>query len=315
MTSGSTPTSPRGATAVQVAAQAKINLRLRILARETSGYHQLETLFLRIDLADIVRVRRTSGACSLDVVGNVDPALIGPVDKNLAWRAAESYFAASGMRGGFAIELEKRIPIGGGLGGGSADAGAVLRALSAMDDEPMDSSLLLDLAARLGADVPFLATEHAYALAWGRGERMLALTPPPARDLMLAVPSFSVNTAAAFGWLADPATPMSGQRPAESFAFHPQQLSDWDALRALVGNDFEPAVQWHHPELRELGEYLRWLGSPIVAMSGSGSTLFAIWTSTSPRTPPAGLTLEVPAGVQFVHTRTAARVEQVSAIE
>ena len=315
MSSDDTPRSPRGATAVEVAAQAKLNLRLRILARETTGYHQLETLFLRIDLADTVRIRRTARESSLDVVGDVDPALIGPVEKNLAWRAAELYFAASGMRGGFAIELEKRIPIGGGLGGGSADAGAVLRALSAMDDEPMGPELLLSLAAKLGADVPFLATEHAYALAWGRGERMLALAPPPARDVMLLIPSFSVNTAQAFGWLAL-ADGESRRRPyVESFALVPEELSDWTALEALRGNDFEWAVSQRHPELHAFQQYLAWRGRPLVGMSGSGSTLFAIWTSDAPRTPPAGLALEVPTGVRFVETRTATRVERVSVIE
>ena len=98
MSSGNAPSSPRGAKAVEVVAQAKLNLRLRILAKETNGYHQLETLFLRIDLVDTLRIRRTSGQCSLDVASDVDPSLIGPVDKNLAWRAAEAYFATSGMR-------------------------------------------------------------------------------------------------------------------------------------------------------------------------------------------------------------------------
>ena len=315
MSSEDATSSVRGARAVEVAAQAKLNLRLSILAKETTGYHQLETLFLRIELADTVRIRRTSGSCSLDVTGEVDTALLGPVDKNLAWRAAESYFAASGMRGGFAIEIEKRIPIGGGLGGGSADAAAVLRALSAMDDEPMDPEHLLNLAEQLGADVPFLATEHAYALAWGRGERMLALTPPPACDVLLLVPSFSVSTAEAFGWLGDPAVTHSARGHTRSVTFIAAQFSDWNALRTLARNDFEWAVERHHPELRALYDYLGWLGRPIVGMSGSGSTLFAIWTSDSPRTPPAGLALEMPSGVQFVETRTATRVEQVSAIE
>lgn len=315
MSSDDARSSARGAVAVEIAAQAKLNLRLHILAKETTGFHQLETLFLRIDLADTLRIRRTPDARSLDVVGRVDAALIGPVEKNLAWRAAELYFAASGMRGGFAMELEKRIPIGGGLGGGSADAGAVLRALSAMDDEPMPRELFLSLAEQLGADVPFLATEHAYALAWGRGERMLALTPPPASDVMLLVPSFSVNTAEAFGWLGHLAPASPSRRRTESVAFDAAQLGDWDALRTLARNDFEWAVERHHPELRALHDYLGSLGRPIVGMSGSGSTLFAIWTSDSPRTPAAGLALEVPSGVQFVDTRTATRVEQVSVIE
>ncbi|MDQ2664487.1 MAG: 4-(cytidine 5'-diphospho)-2-C-methyl-D-erythritol kinase [Gemmatimonadota bacterium] len=309
-----TRASARGARAVEVAAQAKINLRLRILARETSGYHQLETLFLRIELADTVRVRRTSGARTLDVAGEVDRALIGPVEENLAWRAAEAFFAASEMRGGFAIELTKRIPIGGGLGGGSADAAAVLRALNAMDDESLESVVLLDLAAKLGADVPFLATECAYALAWGRGERMLALDPPPARDALLVVPPFSVNTAEAFGWL-DALASMGGRRYRDVTVLRPADLSDWDALKSLHMNAFEWPVEERHPELHEHHEFLRAQGCSVVMMSGSGSTVFGIWTSPAAAPPTEALPSESAAGTRYIRTRTVSRVEQVSVIE
>ena len=313
MSEGSPTVSPRGARAVEVAAQAKINLRLRVLAREASGYHQLETLFLRLQLADTVRLKRTSGPCSLDVVGDFNPALMGPIEKNLAWRAADAYFAASGMRGGFAIELEKRIPIGGGLGGGSADAAAVLRALSAMDDEPMELPLLLSLAAGLGADVPFLATEHAYALAWGRGERMLALAPPPARDALLIIPGFSVNTAEAFRWL--PAPTENARRREESYALPATDLGEWEGLTALARNDFEDAVGIRHPEIVDHLEFLRAQGCALHRMSGSGSTLFGIWTSTASGPPVSEMPPLPRADAKSLRTRTATRVEQVSAIE
>src|SRR5688572_21114512 len=105
-------TSRRLARAVEVPAQAKINLRLRILAREASGFHQLETLLLRLELADTIRVRRTPSARTLDVAGAPDAAL-GPAERNLAWRAAVAYADVAGWTDGFAIELEKRIPVGG----------------------------------------------------------------------------------------------------------------------------------------------------------------------------------------------------------
>jgi 4-diphosphocytidyl-2-C-methyl-D-erythritol kinase len=132
--------SPDGATrerVARVAAQAKVNLRLRILAREASGYHQIETLFLRLALADDVVVRATSGARSLDAAGSVDARQLGPVERNLAWRAASAYSEVTGWPAGFAIELTKHIPVGGGLGGGSANAGAVLRALDARAPTPI----------------------------------------------------------------------------------------------------------------------------------------------------------------------------------
>ena len=312
--SGSAPAGASGhARAIEVAAQAKVNLRLRVLARETSGYHQLETLFLRLDLADTVRVRRTDAARTLDVTGAEGFDALGPVEHNLAWRAAAAYFDASGMRGGFAIELTKGIPVGGGLGGGSADAGAVLRALDAMADEPLGAPRLLDLAAHLGADVPFLASAHAYALAWGRGARMLALEPPPSHRALLVVPAFGVNTAAAYGWLAD-------SRAAEHVAHRDGivlevgALSTWASLAPLAENDFEPVVSARHPEIpRQIAE-LRSLGCIVAMMSGSGSTVFGVGASPDfdfdrrdDRT-----SAEAP---RYILTRTASQVEPLSVIE
>ena len=155
------------ARAARVAAQAKINLGLRVLARETSGYHGIETVFQRLALADDVRVRITDGPRTLDTRG----ADVGPTEKNLAWRAALAMHAATGWPAGFAITIEKRIPVGAGLGGGSADAGAVLRALNALAPHPVSELELMRIAAPLGADVPFLTGTASLAMAWGRGER------------------------------------------------------------------------------------------------------------------------------------------------
>ena len=265
----------RGAAGASVRAQAKVNLRLRILARETTGFHQLETLFLRLALADTVRVRRTSGVRSLDAAGEIDARLLGPPERNLAWRAAASFFDAAGWTGGFAIELEKRIPVGGGLGGGSADAGAVLRALEAIAPVPLGGAALARLATTLGADVSFLASEHPYALAWGRGERLLALAPPEERQLLLVVPRVAVNTARAYGWLAE-ARESSGGALAADGALDVASLGDWSRLTALAVNDFEPVVTARHPELRQCIDGLAAMGLRPAMMSGSGSTVFGV---------------------------------------
>jgi 4-diphosphocytidyl-2-C-methyl-D-erythritol kinase len=282
--------------AVEVAAQAKINLRLRILAREASGYHQIETLFHRIALADVVRVRRTSGERSLDITGDVDMAALGPTERNLAWRAAEAYFGDSGLSGGFAIELEKRIPVGGGLGGGSADAGAVLRALDALSEHPIGEARLIQLAAALGSDVPFLASEHACALAWGRGEQMLALSPPSRREVRLLLPSFAVSTADAYGWFASDRE--RGAQRAGAHVLHPPQLERWDSLTHIAINDFEPVVAARHPEIaRILAEQRADPSVELAMLSGCAS-------------PTNDVT-----GTQSVMTRTVLRVEPPSRIE
>src|SRR5205814_8031972 len=134
----------------------------------------------RIDLADDVVVRVGKPGRALDTHG----AELGPVEKNLAYRAALAYEAATGWPDNFAIEITKRIPVGGGLGGGSADAGAVLRALDALAPHPLGSRLAA-LGAELGADVPFMSLESPLALAWSRGERLFALPPRPGSPIVI----------------------------------------------------------------------------------------------------------------------------------
>jgi 4-diphosphocytidyl-2-C-methyl-D-erythritol kinase len=308
----------RGARAVQVAAQAKVNLRLRILAREASGYHQIETLFLRLTLADVVRVRRARSR-TLEMSGNVDVAAIGPTEKNLAWRAAVAYGAAAASRDGFAIEIEKHIPVGGGLGGGSADAAAVLRALDAMAESPLGAARLLDIAATLGADVPFLTSEHAYALAWGRGERMLALHPPPVREVLLLVPPFAVNTAEAYGWLAAARTAADVQVGREPFTLDPASLSHWETIQQLATNDFQAVVIERHPEIADIIAGLTSVECAVAMMSGSGSTVFAVGHSSIYRfwIEQAGAVggAEPASALQHVITHSATRVEPVLALD
>ncbi len=257
----------------RVAAQAKVNLLLNVLAREASGYHSIETVFLHIDLADDVRVRITNGSRSLDCTGPALPANgLGSVEQNLAYRAALSYVDAAGWPAGFAIEIEKHIPVGGGLGGGSADAGAVLRALDALSPRPLGAGLL-ELAGALGSDVPFMAIESPMALAWSRGERMIALAPLESRPAIVIAPEFSVSTADAYGWLA---TERGSYAPAAAL-LAPDALATWESAAAIAHNDFERVVAARHPEIAELVDELDSREALIAMMSGSGSTVFGVF--------------------------------------
>lgn len=261
----------------RVAAQAKINLFLRVLAREASGYHSIETVFQRIDLADEVHVRVASGR-SLDCVGPAIPAEgLGPTERNLAFRAAVAYADAAGWPSGFAIEINKCIPVGGGLGGGSADAGAVLRALDALSPRPLGDSLV-ELAAPLGADVPFMTLDRPLALAWGRGERLLPLPPLPKAVVVLLKPDFSVATADAYRWLAE------GRREHAPLArvLDPRLLQTWEGVAELAENDLETVVATRHPVIAKLREGLvEHMGATFALMSGSGSCVFGILTNTA----------------------------------
>jgi 4-diphosphocytidyl-2-C-methyl-D-erythritol kinase len=304
----------RTARVARVAAQAKVNLRLRILAREESGYHQIETLFLRLALADDVCVRLAGSARSLDVAGEIDARQLGPAERNLAWRAAEAYATATGWPAGFAIELTKRIPVGAGLGGGSADAGAVLRLLDALAPVPIGEAALLALASPLGADVAFLTATDAFALGWGRGERLLPLPPPPQRDVLLALPPFGVGTSEAYGWLVTART-AEPKRDDRDDRLDLASLADWDGIARLATNDFEPVVRARHPQIGALVDALRAAGCAPAMMSGSGSTVFGVLPSGARVEAPQFPTEDPRNPPRVLLTRTALEVQPVSVEE
>jgi 4-diphosphocytidyl-2-C-methyl-D-erythritol kinase len=286
----------------RVIAQAKINLLLRVLAREQSGYHSLETVFLRLDLGDDVVVRVAAGR-TIDIGGPAMPAGgLGPAEKNLAYRAAVAYVEATGWPAGFSIEITKRIPVGGGLGGGSADAGAVLRALDALSPSPLGSRLP-ELGAELGADVPFMAIDSPMALAWSRGERMLPLPAPAPKPVVLVVPDFGINTAEAYGWLAhdrDKYRPIGGVIAPDGFA-------TWEGIIGSATNDFQAVVARHHPVIAEVVDELAAAGAVISMLSGSGSTVFGVFDEV-----PDAAALTRSTGFTAIATKTSSRVEQVT---
>ena len=294
-----------------VEAQAKLNLFLRVLDREESGYHLIETLFCRIALADKVTVRIAGSGRSLDCYGERIPAGgLGPVERNLAWRAAVAYAEATGFPRGFEIEVEKRIPVGGGLGGGSADAGAVLRALNALNPAPIAADALLRMASSLGADVPFLTqSASAFALSWGRGDRMAAVPALPSSAAWLLVPDASVNTAEAYRWLDE------AGKPASEPIIPQADLGSWHGIAAVAVNDFEAVVGERIPRIERLlvalrSDDLRELLGPtgMVIMSGSGSTIAIL----SGQVRPLALEALPPfAGVTVIETETATFVEPV----
>ena len=261
---------------VRVAAHAKINLFLRILARETSGYHQIETAFAQLELADDLDVRRVDSGVTLDVEG---PDL-GPVDENLAVRAARAVLDATGKRFGVAIRLTKRIPVRAGLGGGSSDAAATLHAVNTLAGNAVPRHELLHMAARLGADVAFFASGAPLALGWGRGERLLRLPAPPAAPVLVAVPSLAVATPDAYKWWddANPAPVARGPVVLDAEA-----LATWGSIGRLGGNDFETPVFGKHPALRTLYEKLAGTGPVWVRLCGSGSAVAAVYKKESER--------------------------------
>jgi len=289
-------------------AQAKINLSLRVLAKEPDGYHSIETVFLRLALGDDVRLHVRASARTLRCGVMRDQ----PEEQNLAYRAAALYAEETGWPGGFEIVIKKRIPIGGGLGGGSADAAAVLRILNKLSQEPLPQPALQQLAGRLGSDVPFLSSDYVMAIGWGRGEKLLRLPALPARDVQLFFPPFGIDTGQAYALLDE-----RGERQDHSVPeLTAEMFRDWDSAARHSVNDFEAVIRPRWPAIDALLSRGDRYGL-FYRMSGSGSTVFKIPGITKDsfaarqKLPP----LEVPEGTQRIVTRTADSVVPVEILD
>ncbi|MGD8870847.1 MAG: 4-(cytidine 5'-diphospho)-2-C-methyl-D-erythritol kinase [Gemmatimonadota bacterium] len=257
---------------VSVLAPAKLNLVLRVLGRRPDGYHEIDTLFQAVDLHDDVVVELIGEGIELEVDG---PDL-GPVQGNLAHRAARALIAEAGVDTGVRIRLSKRIPVGAGLGGGSSDAAAVLVGLGKLlgGVEPV---VLRSVAATLGSDVPFFLGDSPLARGTGRGEVLEPLEPLPVADFVLVSPPVHVSTAGAYAALAEV---RAGERTKMS-AEASLRLEAWDGLADLAENDFEPVISAAHPEIGRSLSALRYAGARVELMSGSGSTCFGLFGGRS----------------------------------
>jgi 4-diphosphocytidyl-2-C-methyl-D-erythritol kinase len=263
--------------ALVLAAPAKLNLLLRVLAREADGWHGLETLYCRVGLSDELRLeRREGGRVTLEVTG----ADTGPSEENLAVRAAEMVLSATGRKFGLHLALTKRIPVRAGLGGGSSDAATALRGVNQLAENAVPSHEILQFGARLGSDVPFFLSGASLALAWGHGERMLSLPPLPPQPALLVIPPIGVSTPEAYALVDE------GHRPGArrgAVALDLEALRSWGGIGRLSGNDFESPIFGRHPEIRAAFERLAGTHPLICRMTGSGSALFAVYRSTGDR--------------------------------
>lgn len=260
---------------VNLQAPAKVNLFLRILAREDSGFHQLETLFVRLEFADDLVME----AAGDTVVLEVDGPVFGPPEENLVHQAARAFLDEAELREGVRIRLEKRIPIQAGLGGGSSDAAATLRGMDRLFPGRLSGEGLVRLASRLGADVPFFLSPTPAALAWGRGDRFLPLSPPPPAPVLLAFPPVGVGTPEAYRLLARHREAHPRRRGGRCFRL--SDFRDWSRIAAMAENDFHEVVLPAFPPLEELFRTLVTTEPRLALLAGSGGALFAVYREES----------------------------------
>src|SRR5260370_2639311 len=266
---------------VRIPAFAKVNLSLDILGKRPDDYHELRTVYQTISLHDDLIFRPYPGRrIHLEIRGN--PALQREApERNLAYRAVDALRRECKIRSGLQILLEKRIPAGAGLGGGSSDAAAALIGLARLLGRKVPAAVLIEIAASLGSDVPFFLL-GGRALGVGRGEEVYPLPDIPRRSLLVVSPSgISVPTADAYRWLA-----LRLPKPP-----HPPTLWTFSALcwslhRSGLSDDFERAVFRRIPRLAAIKREMLRRGAAQPALAASGSAALAALPDTRPPLPP-----------------------------
>ena len=249
---------------------AKVNLTLDVLDKRDDGYHDLKSVMQTISIRDDIQIDLDTGkpwslTCSKEGI---------PVDeRNLAWKAAKVFFDATGKNpNGLAIHITKRIPTQAGLGGGSADAAAVLRALNRHYEEPLSVFALAELGSSVGSDVPF-CTICGTALVEGRGERVRKLPDLPDCCFVVCKPSFSASTPELYKKLDET---VIAKRPNHQAMESALYAADLGKIAENIWNVFDPVVTKEHLELNYIKSIFNSYGSIAQQMTGSGSAVFGI---------------------------------------
>ncbi len=242
---------------------AKINLFLFVTGRRDDGYHLIYTLFQKIALFDTIEIERSG----VEGIALTCPDWLSSGPDNLVYKAASAFFHACDIRPAVNIKLEKEIPAGGGLGGGSSDAAATLKTLNSLYGGPISDSMLHELAASLGADCPFFLLDAPAAIGSGTGTE-LEVVQTPQRWFVLVMPDFGVSTRWAY----------------ENFKLttgHQDTIFDARAQMdtLLWNNDLEQAVLERYPGIKDIKKKLLELGAEEAMMTGSGSTVFGVFPS------------------------------------
>ncbi len=270
---------------IGIDASAKINLHLRVLGRNADGFHGIESLFQTVGLSDRIVVRSLKNT-DISVEGKFDCR----PESTTVYRAAAAFLAAAGISRGVRIEVAKKIPVKAGLGGGSADAAAVLKALDLLfgtglgdaRDPQSGDSRLAKIGASIGSDVPFFLGEAA-AIVSGRGDRIRGIAPRRDLGIVLVEPRFGSSTAEAYAVLD--AARAAGFRPERGFiptldgpdGMESEYRNDPASWRFF--NDFQDVLGAKNSAYGRMGAALAGSGAAFAALSGSGSSFFGIYGS------------------------------------
>ena len=260
---------------MRVRAHAKINLSLEVLNRRPDGFHNLRTVFQTVTLADVIDIEATRSR-RRTITLDSDVEIPG---ENLIVRAAHAVLDALRMNAEVRCKLRKKIPMGGGLGGGSTDAAAVLRVLPGLLGKALSRERLIEIGAGLGSDVPVFLIGGT-VLGLGRGTELYPLPDLPALPVLLVAPGVHVASGEAYAALKRTEALPYDRNSTAAVAEALVTGEDWSGLCV---NDFEPAVFERHPRLAAIRRKLERLGARPARMTGSGSCLFGVFDSVAIR--------------------------------
>ena len=282
---------------------AKVNLGLWVGRERADGFHDVITIIAPVELADVIRI--SPAQTGIEVTCDSPAVPSGP--GNLAYKAADAFMQAARVKAGCRIRIAKRIPVGGGLGGGSSNAATVLAGLNRLFDTPLSQRRLRHIGASLGSDVPAFLM-NGPCIARGRGEKLRRIQLPRL-DLLLCFPGYPVPTARTYAELDHlRAAGLSLTRPAISPKILRAGLrrNEPDTVAAQLSNSFEPAVFRRHPALGRAKELLLRQGAFAASLSGSGSTVYGLVRAKGWKDPMAALARS---GFHCVKTSTISTAE------
>lgn len=255
---------------------AKINLTLDILGKRADGYHDIKMVMQTVSLYDTVSVELPECESGKIFVETNLPFLPTGAD-NLAYKAAELFYRETGINGSAKITLNKHIPVGAGLAGGSSNCAVVLKALNKLYRADLSMYKLCEMGVRLGADVPYCLLGGT-RLAEGIGEKLSPLPKMPPCHILLVKPAFSISTKAVYEKIDN----HSGyRRPDTERVINGLQTGDLGEITAGMGNVLEEVSVSDHPVLSDVKKQLILLGAEAAQMSGSGPTVFGVFSDYS----------------------------------
>lgn len=254
---------------ISLPAPAKINLILNVLGKRSDGYHELETIMHQISLIDIIHIELKEE--NITVESNC--SLIPNSQDNLAWKAAALFMEEAGIKAGVKIFIEKNIPVGAGLAGGSTDAAAVLSGLNRLFRLELSTAYLEEIGTVIGSDVPFCLS-NVTALARGRGELLTPVAKGPKLNLVIVVPEFQISTAEVY---SDYKLENSYHLADTAAFIKAWESCDIISIASHLGNGLETVSTQKHVEIDIIKDDLKRLGAVNALMSGSGPAVFGIF--------------------------------------